>query len=153
MADYDELFGQADPQAGTPSATTIRVSLTHKGGGDFSAPWTVGEVTGHDVEQVLSTALEILDHPKYDAVVQKLQAKAAPFRPAATAAKPAPAAGGQPQQAPAGSQEPFDGPPKTCQHGQMVKRSGFSRAKNQPWRGYFCPTPKGTPDQCSPVFV
>ena len=38
-----------------------------------------------------------------------------------------------------------------CSHGTMVKRSG-SGAKGE-WRGYFCPTPKGTPDQCQPQFL
>lgn len=40
---------------------------------------------------------------------------------------------------------------RTCGHGQMTPRSG-SGAKG-PWKGYFCPSPKGTPDQCSPVFI
>lgn len=39
----------------------------------------------------------------------------------------------------------------TCSHGAMVKRTG-SGAKGE-WRGYFCPTPKGTPDQCQPQFL
>lgn len=40
---------------------------------------------------------------------------------------------------------------KTCLHGAMVKRVG-NGAKGE-WRGFFCPTPKGTEGQCSPVFV
>lgn len=40
---------------------------------------------------------------------------------------------------------------RTCKHGPMTKRSGSS-AKG-PWKGYMCPTPKGTPDQCDPVFL
>lgn len=39
----------------------------------------------------------------------------------------------------------------TCGHGAMVKRTGNS-AKGE-WRAYFCPTPKGTPDQCQPQFL
>jgi hypothetical protein len=31
-----------------------------------------------------------------------------------------------------------------------VARSG-NGAKG-PWSGFFCPTPKGTPDQCPPQF-
>ena len=52
-----------------------------------------------------------------------------------------------------------DGPPasftsaavKQCVHGDMVARSG-SGAKG-PWKGWMCPTPKGTPDQCEPTFL
>lgn len=40
---------------------------------------------------------------------------------------------------------------KQCVHGDMVPRSG-SGAKG-PWKGWMCPTPKGTPDQCEPVFL
>jgi hypothetical protein len=40
---------------------------------------------------------------------------------------------------------------RACNHGTMTPRSG-SGAKG-PWKGYFCPSPKGTPDQCSPVFI
>ena len=40
---------------------------------------------------------------------------------------------------------------RNCKHGPMTKRSGNS-AKG-PWKGYMCPTPKGTPDQCDPIFL
>jgi hypothetical protein len=40
---------------------------------------------------------------------------------------------------------------KSCTHGIMTKRQGAG-AKG-PWKGYMCPTPKGTPDQCEPVFI
>lgn len=40
---------------------------------------------------------------------------------------------------------------RSCVHGAMTPRSG-SGAKG-PWKGYFCPTPKGTPDQCSAQFI
>lgn len=38
-----------------------------------------------------------------------------------------------------------------CPHGAMTPRSG-SGAKG-PWKAWFCPTPKGTPDQCKPQFL
>jgi len=40
---------------------------------------------------------------------------------------------------------------KACKHGEMTFRSGTS-AKG-PWKGHFCPSPKGTPDQCEPQFI
>ena len=40
---------------------------------------------------------------------------------------------------------------RECEHGPMTKREGAG-AKG-PWKGFMCPTPKGTPDQCEPVFV
>jgi hypothetical protein len=41
-------------------------------------------------------------------------------------------------------------PTPTCAHGQRTHRSGSS-AKG-PWSAWFCPTPKGTADQCEPVW-
>jgi len=40
---------------------------------------------------------------------------------------------------------------RSCKHGPMTKRSGTS-AKG-PWKAYMCPTAKGTPDQCDPMFL
>jgi predicted RNase H-like HicB family nuclease len=40
---------------------------------------------------------------------------------------------------------------RTCSHGTMVTRKG-SGPKGE-WKGYFCPTPKGTADQCTPQWV
>jgi len=40
---------------------------------------------------------------------------------------------------------------RACQHGPMVKREGSS-AKG-PWKAFMCSTPKGTPDQCDPIFL
>lgn len=38
-----------------------------------------------------------------------------------------------------------------CAHGAMTRRTGTS-AKG-PWTGFFCPLPKGDPNQCKAVFV
>lgn len=40
---------------------------------------------------------------------------------------------------------------KTCKHGIMSQRTG-SGAKG-PWKAYMCPSAKGTPDQCEPVWL
>lgn len=40
---------------------------------------------------------------------------------------------------------------RVCKHGPMTKRSGAG-AKG-PWKGWMCPSPKGTPDQCDPIFI
>lgn len=41
--------------------------------------------------------------------------------------------------------------PAPCHHGERVHRQG--NGARGPWEGYFCPSPKGTPDQCKPLFV
>ena len=40
---------------------------------------------------------------------------------------------------------------KFCPHGQRVQRAGTS--SRGAWTGYFCPLPKGSPDQCKPEFA
>jgi len=67
------------------------------------------------------------------------------------AAQPQQGGWAQPQQdaAPSWSQPATQGP--ACKHGPMVARSGTG-AKG-PWSGHFCPTPKGTADQCPPQFA
>lgn len=40
---------------------------------------------------------------------------------------------------------------RSCKHGVMSQRTG-SGAKG-PWKAYMCPSPKGTPDQCEPVWI
>lgn len=39
---------------------------------------------------------------------------------------------------------------KFCQHGAMVNRNGTTNGRG--WSGWFCPLPKGDPNQCKPVF-
>lgn len=42
-----------------------------------------------------------------------------------------------------------DGP--VCKHGPKQYKEGMG-AKGK-WRAYFCPAPKGTPDQCQPEWI
>jgi hypothetical protein len=39
-----------------------------------------------------------------------------------------------------------------CKHGALVWRESKPGAPKE-WKGWFCPSPKGTPDQCEPKFV
>lgn len=62
---------------------------------------------------------------------------------------PAPAAA---PSAPAeGAPQVVEGQTPTCKHGLMTHRTGTS-AKG-PWRAWMCPAPKGTPDQCDPIWI
>lgn len=40
----------------------------------------------------------------------------------------------------------------TCKHGDLVWRESKPGAPKA-WKGWFCPSAKGTPDQCEPKFV
>ena len=39
-----------------------------------------------------------------------------------------------------------------CRHGVLVWRESKPGAPKA-WKGWFCPSPKGTPDQCDPKFL
>jgi len=52
---------------------------------------------------------------------------------------------------PASAAPPTSAGQVSCSHGSMIGRKG-NGAKGE-WKGYFCPTPKGTPDQCPPQWL
>jgi hypothetical protein len=54
-----------------------------------------------------------------------------------------------PAAAPAYGHTPPDG---HCKHGALVWRESKPGAPKA-WKGWFCPSAKGTPDQCEPKFV
>jgi hypothetical protein len=75
-----------------------------------------------------------------------LQAPAAPQTASIQSPGPAPQWAGP--VAPAANVGP---PAPQCQHGEKVYRTGTG--SKGPWRAWFCPSPKGTPDQCKAVFL
>jgi hypothetical protein len=130
-----------------PVSNEGKVTVTLKGGTGFNAPWVV--IHGKDV----SDALNQINDTQLAELLERAQ-KASKFF-ADKAEAPAPAAsqagsqaqGGQPQASTQSS-----GNDKFCKHGQMVSKSGVSAKNGKAWSGYFCPAPKGTPDQCDPQF-
>lgn len=54
--------------------------------------------------------------------------------------------------APAVQQSPLSYGLDQCKHGARTFRESKPGAPKA-WKGYFCPTPKGTPDQCEPNFA
>lgn len=39
-----------------------------------------------------------------------------------------------------------------CKHGKLTYRESKPGAPKT-WKGWFCPSPQGTPDQCAPQFI
>jgi len=50
------------------------------------------------------------------------------------------------------SGQPTSFPEGQCKHGTLVWRESKPGAPKA-WKGWFCPSPKGTPDQCEPKFL
>lgn len=74
---------------------------------------------------------------------------AAPITQAAPAPAPvAPATPWTPPPAAPAAEPAASG--RMCAHGAMVQRNGVSA--RGPWSGWFCPLPKGDPNQCKAVF-
>lgn len=55
-------------------------------------------------------------------------------------AQPAPQSYGQPSATP------------QCVHGPRTFKSGVNK-QGKPWQAWFCPSPKGTPNQCEPEWI
>lgn len=138
------------------------ISVTLKGGKGFEAPWIVvrGESAGHVKEllndvwrtnlggAVIATANTFQQEYASDQTANPVQAVTKALDGAVvseTPTSPAPSASAPQGQAAA------PGPAPTCPHGERVYREGTG-AKGK-WRAWFCPAPKGTPDQCSPQWV
>ncbi|AIG78426.1 Hypothetical protein AJAP_27910 [Amycolatopsis japonica] len=135
-----------------------KVVVTLKGGKEYDKPWVV--IHASDIDDALGQ----LRHEKIKDLLKVTQSAANFFTGGSGGAGASGApqqrqqsqGGGQSRQA--GKPDGADGPPagtkqEYCKHGEMVFRSGFSEAKQKTWKGFFCPTPKGTPDQCKAVFL
>lgn len=111
-------------------------------------------IQGYSIDEYREARQELIDELAGDLEaiqLAKAVGNAAPLAPHYEAAPAAPVA-----VAPAPTQG-FDANPFTsatvpnCAHGPMTARSGTS-AKG-PWKAWMCPTPKGTPGQCSANFL
>lgn len=86
---------------------------------------------------------------EYAAVLTAVVGLAAPAAPVAAQN---PVASIPAQAAPAVAPAATTGPPAPiCLHGEKVFKSGVGQ--KGPWRAWFCPSPKGTPDQCKADFL
>lgn len=127
------------------------LTVTLKAGAGFNSPWLVFHA--NSVEE----ALESLKHPDLDELMDLTARQGKALEKAYSGSqgfsKPASASTGykapsEPAGAVAWDEEERE---YTCVHGGAIQRKGES-AKG-PWTGYFCPQPKGAPDQCSPHFL
>lgn len=102
------------------------------------------ELTGHldtvDVQKVVDFGSIVKAAQNVQPLTQPVE------QPAPTVTAPAPVAAAPVASAP--SAPPADA--MFCSHGQRTKKQG--RSARGPWTGYFCPLPKGHPDQCDAVW-
>lgn len=129
-------FAGVDPSVDTGAAIVAAATK-------FQGFWTAKDTLG---AQVVS--------PQPQGFTTQQQAAVQGYQQAATQAAPVGPATqyitGQ-QAAPQVPQQQAATPPgPSCQHGPMTFRSGNKNGKA--WSAYFCPTPKGTPGQCDPVW-
>ncbi|WP_458682247.1 hypothetical protein [Prescottella equi] len=128
-----------------------KVVLTFKGGVGFDAPWIVvhaasleeaNHIVNHDAKLLADTMERVQKAGAHFAGL-------APVKASPNSSGGAPQGGGTPpaaQSAPGGDQ-------KFCKHGAMQFRSGVNQNSGKAWKAFFCPTPKGTPDQCKAEFI
>ena len=131
------------------------LTVTLKAGTGFDSPWLVFHA--NSVEE----AVETLKHDALDELMDLTARKGKELAKAYGGSQAAPKASGggswgnKTPAAPAASggavEWDAEADEYTCNHGVATQRKGES-AKG-PWTGYFCPQPKGSPDQCSPKFL
>lgn len=133
-----------------------KIVYTIKQGTGYDAPWIV--VSGDTVEEANALLVSLSTTNAYHEVSQA----AALFQGSGTAAvltvpQPVPTAPAPvyPTAAPAVPAPPVPqasaNPQQFCPHGQRTRKTGTS--SRGPWTAFFCPLPKGHPDQCDAVFV
>ena len=135
-----------------PVATSDgKVVLTFKGGTGFDAPWIV--IHAADLQDASDQVNGSNGALLADLMgrVQKAGVHFAGLAAPKAAGASAPSGGGQ--RAPQGAQSAPGGEEKFCSHGAMQFRSGVSKSNGKAWKGFFCPTPKGTPNQCDAQFI
>ena len=139
--------------------STSAFTVTLKAGAHYENPWIVvraetpAEIIKHldalgDFGVVAKTVEVSLELQGVYAAAKGLPAAPVAVEVAPTAIAPTPTTPAQWVAAPQAPVAVQSGP--LCQHGQMVLRNGTKN--NRAWSGWFCPTPQGTPDQCSPQF-
>lgn len=160
------------------TATDAPITVTIKGGKGYEVPWIV--VRGESTDEVKDILSDIAQSDLYqltaDAASLFQGAVTVTTTPAGSDA-PTPAAGpttpARQDQAPVqqgssyarrkasagtggrgGQPDNSVSPgvtPEACQHGERTYRNG--QGAKGPWAAWFCPSPKGTPGQCEPLWV
>lgn len=135
-----------------PETGELEWSVTIKFGGGYDAPWLVGRFSNLDA---LTETVTDREDDLRDVMVKlgKLATFAASQAPAGTVttATPSNSGGGSGGNRP----DPHVGPngeTRDCQHGKMYYRSKVEGGEVK-WRGFFCPRPKNSPDQCKPQWL
>lgn len=127
-----------------------KLVTTLKGGASFTDPWIVLHAESlEETEEFFSEA----NAKRVAALMERVQNAGKHFVSLGGGSTPsAPAAPAQPRSnTPAGAQSAPDGDTRQCKHGEMQYKTGSKNGRT--WKGFFCPTPKDTPDQCSPEFL
>lgn len=122
-----------------------KLTITLKGGAGFDAPWIVIHA------QDAADGLEQMKDPALKELMNIVKSAGSHFSGGSGNATQRPA-----QQAQGGARPPQQSAPsgetKTCQHGEMVFKSGVSKSSGKPYKGFFCPS-NDRNAQCKPEFI
>ncbi|AXH46790.1 hypothetical protein SEA_ACOLYTE_46 [Mycobacterium phage Acolyte] len=126
--------------------STDGVSATFKFAGAYSDPWVV--VKGSDPADVLAK----VNTPEFKALMDKVQFIAGMYSGAGKPVAPANGGGGGQQQsrAPQQAQQAPGGEKRFCEHGEMVFKSGVSKAGNA-YKLFSCTAPRD--QQCKAQYL
>lgn len=117
-----------------------KIVLTFKEGAGYDASWTVVHAS------TVAEANAILSDPEFKALLDRSKKVASYYRGGSTPPQQAAAQPGTPP----GSQEAPGGEKRYCNHGEMVYKSGVSKAGNA-YRLFSCTAPRE--QQCKAQYL
>jgi len=125
-------------------------TATLKAAAGYDAPWLVIRA---DTEEEALAALQAARQTLLQDIAETADLFAAAYRAVKGLNAPETREAIANSQAAAGAtpSQPAAGSGKFCEHGPRVERSGVS--SKGAWTGYFCPLPKGSPNQCKAQFA
>lgn len=126
-----------------------KLVTTLKGGASFTDPWIVLHAESlEETEEFFSEE----NAKRVAALMERVQNAGKHFVKLGGGSDTAAASPAQARSnAPAAAQSAPGGDTRQCKHGEMQYKTGSKNGRT--WKGFFCPSPKDTPDQCSPEFL
>ncbi|AWN05250.1 hypothetical protein SEA_IBANTIK_26 [Streptomyces phage Ibantik] len=149
------VTNQPAPVAAAPNP--FKIGITLKAASGYDAEWLTPTVYGASADEVASRTVELLNALKQYKIIEYTANAADYTRGQFLGGGKSQPAASKPSFDPGSGQVQYNQAPAapaaggfTCNHGARTHKTGNGR--NGPWEAMMCPTPKGTPDQCPPMW-
>src|SRR5690606_6077251 len=158
--DDDDYGVEEAPEAAAEVSIEARdgsVSATFKGTGEYTSSWYVVKTPSFErLAEMLEYEASVKRSQKHAHVDARIDKQAGHPHSNAVPEPQTKSSGNQKKQGgkpgePEGATKAPNGRTETCDHGEMIYRSGMGKS-GKPWKAFFCPE-KDRNAQCDPVWV